>query len=622
MPDGKYSRRELMELAGKLTMGLGLAGPAFLSGCSSKDGGAAGADGGGGPADADGGGGPADATHAATVTVTDNAGVEWTANATVGEDVSAPAVYVKLTDADGNEHPGLTAWFYADGVEVGACRFDNAYDYINCQLAVTYDGSAVTAPPSSKADGSVDFWRGCRNPITRYGIQAPAPTGADIDWTLLPSYAKEPQPLYDEAHAGYHGEAADYSFNGLGIASLTAMGAGGERSDIGYMSKWNMGFLVNQTPDDWAIVRRADDWAGVWPIYYCDADTGRIIDRTVYPQANFLSPAQSSTYPNNPLVPYGGTYDGTTLTPPPSQWKITGCSFSPNGAHLTSFALLSAMLTKTARDRDHASFWANYPLMEIGPTYTDSGGVVHGAQRRFAWCLRNIFMASYVSADTDYFTAETARNLTIANALPQNDFGIIDTVVSYAGTGAAAGYHGMAEWMQNYLAMTLDAVSHKLPEWKPFAQYVAKLALEWFKHPWVMFATHYTLMCKDPSGNLLTDFSQMLYYSLVDDAHGMWSDADATALLATTTVEEAYNLMVAQYASRGTAWAGMYVDGVSDFHGYVAAPDAYPASFIAAVVAAHNAGAPGADAALRYVQNLPTKPDYSGNQKYHLVPRQ
>ena len=564
---------------------------------------------------------PKDGTHLVVVTVMDAAKRAWFAQAHVGDDPMVAAQYVKLTDAAGNEHAGLTAWFYADCVEVGACRADNAYDYINCRLEVTYDGAVIPHAPSSKPDGTVDFWRGPRNPPIGYGKQAPIPTGADIDWSLLPSYTKESQRLYDETHAGYHGEAADYTFNGLGIASLAGMGSGGERSDIGYMSKWNVGFLVNQTADDWAVVRRADDWAGVWPIYFCDPSTGRILDRNVYPDANFLPPLQQSGIKKNPIVPYGGTYDGDKLTPPASGWKSTGCAFKPNGAHLTSYALLSAMLTKTARDRDHASFWGNYPLMEIGPGYTESGGVVHGAQRRFAWCLRNIFMASYVSADCGYFLAETARNLPIAEALPQNDFGILTTALSYVGTGPSAGYRGVAEWMQNYLAMTLDAVSYKLPEWQPFARYVAKMALEWFKHPWAMLGTHYTLMCRDPSGHPMTDFSQMLYYSLVDRAHGKWTDADAKALFATTTVQDAYKVMLKQYASAGSQWSGKCVNGVSDFHGNITAPDSYPASFIAAVVAAANCGAPGADAALAYVQALPTKPEYTKNQKYHLVPR-
>ncbi|NII11156.1 hypothetical protein [Oleiagrimonas sp. C23AA] len=559
--------------------------------------------------------------HLVTVKVTDGSGKLWSAKAYVGEDPKEPSVYAKLVDDAGHEHPGLTAWFYADGVDVGACRADNAYDYINCRLAITYDGRTIPHAPSSKTDGTVDFWRGCRMPTSRYGVQAPIPTGADIDWTLLPSYTRESQPLYDEAHAGYRGQPADYTFNGIGIASLKAMGAGGERADIGYMSKWNVGFIVNQTAADWAVVRRADDWAGVWPIYYCDPATGGIIDRTVHPQANFLPPIQNASYPENPVVPYGGTYNGVVLIPPTSKWKSSGSSLKPNGAHLTSFALLSAMLTKTARDRDHASFWANYPLMEIGPKYTELGGVVHGAQRRFAWSLRNLFMGGYVSANTDYFFKETSRNLTIANALEKNEFGIIGTNFPYPGKGPAQGYRGMAEWMQNYLAMTLDAVSYKLKEWRPFSQYVAKLALEWFKYPWVMLGTHYDLICREPNGNVMTNFTQIVYYSLVDTLHGKWDAVDAKKLLAASTVEEAYNIVKSQYAGRGKKWEGKCVNGVSDFHGYVASPDAYPAGFIAAVVAAYNTGAPGSRAALEYVRALPTKPAYARDQKYHLVPR-
>lgn len=557
---------------------------------------------------------PKSGMHLVVVTVTDGSKKAWFAHAYVGDDPMAAAKYVKLTDEAGREHPGLTAWFYADGVDVGACRFDNAYDYLNCRLDITYDGEHVAHAPSSKPDGSVDFWRGCRMPTTRYGKQAAVPTGADIDWSLLPSYAKESQRPFNDS-------AKDYSFNGLGLATYTAMGATGERPDIGYMSQWNVGFLLNQTADDWAVVRRADDHAGVWPIYYCHPDTGKIIDRTVYPEANFLSAAQNKSTPQNPVVPYGGSYDGGKLTPPRNIWHSTGCPFKPNGAHLTSYALLSAMLTKTARDRDHASFWANYPLMEIGPAYTARSGVMHGPQRRIAWCLRSIFVASYVSADNSYFTAELERNLPFAKALMKNAFGILTTNTGYRGTGPSAGYKGVAEWMQNYLAMTLDAVSHKLPDWQPFAQYVAKFAMEWFKHPWPMFATQYTCMCIDPKGHLLTDFSQILYYSLVDSAHGKWTDAEAKTLLATTTVQDAYNVLEQHIHRTGESWAGKCVNGVSDFLQYIASPDGYPAGFVAAVVAASNCGAPGADTALAYVQKLPTKPDYSINQKYHLVPR-
>lgn len=179
----------------------------------------------------------------------------------------------------------------------------------------------------------------------------------------------------------------------------------------------------------------------------------------------------------------------------------------------------------------------------------------------------------------------------------------------------------MAPWMQNYLSMALDAVSNKLPAWKPFAQYVGTLCCSWFSHPWCMFGTHYDLMCHDPSGNMLTSLHDVLYYTLVDSAHGKWTDAEASALLSSATVQDAYNLLSAHYAASTHSWSGQYANGVSDLHGIDDKPDAYPATFIAAVVAAKNAGAPGSDAAFTYIQNLPTKPDYSGNQKYHLIPR-
>jgi len=63
------------------------------------------------------------------------------------------------------------------------------------------------------------------------------------------------------------------------------------------------------------------------------------------------------------------------------------------------------------------------------------------------------------------------------------------------------------------------------------------------------------------------------------------------------------------------------VKGVCDLVGNPFSAQAYPADFAAAVVAAFNVGAPESAAALRYIENLPTKPEYQLNQKYHLVPR-
>lgn len=545
--------------------------------------------------------------HLAVVKVRDGAGKVWSAQAHVGDDPKMPAAYVMLVDKAGNEHPGLTAWFYADGVDVGACRFDNAYDYIHCRIDVVYDGAPIAVPPSSKADGTVDFWRGCRMPTIRYGVQAPVPSLDDVDWSVLPSYARQAQAPYNDTYA-------DYTFNGKGLATTPGMGQGGERPDIGYMSQWNMGFLCNGGKADWYIVRQADDWAGVWPIYYCDPQTGTIIDRRVQTHANFL-PVTQQQYKDNPVVPYAGSHDGNKLIPPSSPWKTTACPNVPNGAHLTSYGLLTAMLTGTARDLDHASFWSNYPLMEVGPAYTEKSGVMHGAQRRIAWCLRNIFFASFYSADTEYFSSELNRNLTIANIMPKNPFGIVATLFGYRGKGAARGFKGMSPWMQAYLAMVMDAVAFKQPEWKPFARFVCSLFLQWHEKPYTPLATLYNLMAVDSAGILLASFDEMVRLSCIQQG---WSDTDAQAAVSATTVQQVYDLMVKNFGNR---WSGLIINGVSDYAQYINSPDGYPAGHYAAVIAALNLSLPKAEAAIKYDDLVPTKPDYTKNQKYHFKPR-
>ena len=111
---------------------------------------------------------PKNGAHLVTVTVVDGANRTWFAQALVGDDPMIASKYLKLANANGVEHPGLTAWFYADCVEVGVTRIDCPYDYLNCRLSVTYDGADMPHAPSSKPDGTVDFWLGCRMPPIRY----------------------------------------------------------------------------------------------------------------------------------------------------------------------------------------------------------------------------------------------------------------------------------------------------------------------------------------------------------------------------------------------------------------------------------------------------------------------
>ncbi len=540
----------------------------------------------------------------------------WIARARVGDDPTVAAKVVTFTDADGNPHRGLQAWFYADCVEAGATRLDNAYDYINFRsVTATYDGKNIPVPPSSKADGGFDFWRGCRCPAIRYGKQV-GWDASRIDWSLLPSYARDPQAPWDDSHM-------DYSFNGLGNATTRTMGQGGARPDLSYMSVWNMAFITNPSDGTWAVIRRTEDHIGGWGmVYVSDPDTGHIVDIHKYPGTTTLPQAQVHNYKNNQLAPYGGSYDGDTLIVGkggPKSWHTTASPMVPNGAHLTSYALLAAMVTGTARDRDHASFWSNFPLLEISPLETAKGGVALGAQRRFAWCLRNLFMASHISSDTKYFAEETARNLPIAMAHATNPFGIYDVSTSYPRASVAdGGQRGTATWMQFYLLTTMDAVAHKNPEWMPFAQFLAKFIATWYTYPFSLVQTVYYIIVKGKDGRRMTDFPEMVRESLTLNG---FTDANADALVSAGTVEEAFNAVNAYYAKSGGKWGGKCVNGVADYLGYIRSPEAYPAMAGAATVCAANTGAPGTDKALAYWKALPTKPNFSRNGKFNLAPR-
>jgi hypothetical protein len=271
------------------------------------------------------------------------------------------------------------------------------------------------------------------------------------------------------------------------------------------------------------------------------------------------------------------------------------------------------MITGTARDRDHAAFWANWPLLEINPAYTATGGVVLGAQRRFAWCLYSMFLASYVSSRPDYFTAQVARQLEIANAYPKNAFGIWDTSCPHKGRGAAKGYRGFGCHQYGYMAMVLDAVAHKLPAWQPLAQYIGKFAVTWFSHPYYALFVPYTFVCHDPDGNLMTDWDEMVRLTLVTRR---FTDDQVSAILAATTVDGVYTVIKARIPS----WKGKFVNGISDIDAGTSASSS-TAKGIAQVIGAYNCGTPGIGNAFSTNEALPTKPNYSANQKYHLVSR-
>jgi hypothetical protein len=557
------------------------------------------------------------ATHAIVASVEDGAGRLYSATATRGNDPTAKGEYKPLLAEDGTPHRVLHAMFRDDGVCVGVTSMLAATDELNCKLTVTYDGEPASVAPSSYKDGHYDFFRGCNNPPCRYGKQL-EPDAAMIDRSRLPSYDySTPQGTYDQSHC-------DWTFNGRGSATKAYMGDYGERPDIGFLMVAMMAWLLDPTPVNARLLQMTDDWAGAWDIYWRNPETGGIVDTVKYPGAHCMPSAQLGP---NTIAAYQGSYNGDTLIKPKSAWMVSACPNGPNGAHLASYGALSAMVCPADFNRDNLSMWANWPLLEVNPGYTVKSGVMMMAQRRAAWCLRSLFLASAYSNDADYFKSQMAKNLALANAIPKDEFGLWDVATVYAGAGSAKGALGLAVWMGNYVMEALDAICPTMPEWKPFAQQCGKFYALVGAMPQAPLMSLYVWIYKGTDGKIVrvldTDGSVDVTASLLEMIRlscitGGWTDAQAAAVVAPGVTEQDVFNLIKQAAPY---WTGKFSNGVSDFWGAWYSPDSYPAGDIAATIAAANVGTPGIDAALTRVQNLPQPPNYTGNRKYKHVPR-
>lgn len=549
---------------------------------------------------------PIEGSHTVNVVVTDGAGILWTASATVGNDATLAGQLVNLKNGNGDDHDGLQAMFYADCCRVSANRCDFPYDEEGCLMTVTYDGQPVKVPPSSYPDGTLTFWRGSRMPAIRYGEQVPF-NAANIDWSVLPDFADEKQtPVGVKPHH-------DWSFNGVGSAYYKGMGTAGERGDIGFMSDIDMAFIANPSQETWELVRKTDDWSGNWRTAHpSDPITGKILNKVDYPNVTRLAAVQG-IYPGNPIVPYGGTRRGGVVTPKASVWAISSCPHAPDVAHLTSYGMLTGMITKTAQDMDNMSFCAAYAMYETNPIYYRERGMTSYESRGTAWGLRSIFIAAFHSSDKEYFKAEVERNIDILNVYPVDEFGVYGTHDPYKGV---AGVKGTALWMHTYLSIVVCTMGKKFPSIIPFATKLAQRDIIWFSKPYAFFRTVYSFMTVNADGTRIASFDERVRQSLLADNY---TEEEANSMIAAKTVQEAYDIHKAHTTRRNINWTGKIVNGVADFKSSHTDNDSYPAGAIAAIYAAHNLGIKGLEKAVEYIDNLPTKIDYRSNQQNHII---
>lgn len=533
-------------------------------------------------------------TNQVKVMVTPSNGTVWTGVATVGNDPAAPSIYLSLADATGKPHPGLTMHAWADGVNVCAGRADNAYGYINCRLQVEYNGASVF-------DQTVDFHRGVANATIRYGAQAPWHA---VDPNLVPVYGTQQGP-YDDSRF-------DHSYNGLGTATTADMSSADERDDIAVFPSWDVPFIAAPSDATFAVVRRAADSSGAWPIYFFDPTTGQPLDVTVHPTATLMSYTQA-VFAGNPIVAYGGDYDGDTLDTSKVKWNISGCGRKWDGAHATNYNAAAALATGTARDREHLAFHANAVLMAANPNYYQQSGLfsVHYEERATAWGIRHLFYGAKASSMGAYFQGRLDSECTRATAMiGSNPFGVQGTQFP------SPVVHEVKPWEENYTRMSVGLIAHTNAKWVPYAQYLGKALAGFLAHPCWFMSTIYTWRVLDDTGAYYATWDDLVSGTLTAptvEEGPAWPAADAATMInPATTDEQRWEI---SKAHGNTSGLGDFWPSSSN----AAAPANYISGLHGAVGSLYEFG--GLDAAWTRCISTPTQPNWSLNGKHNILPR-
>lgn len=533
-------------------------------------------------------------THVVTAVIVDADGKTLYAQATIGEDCHDAGQFVIFREfATDAPDPELAAWFWADGCNVGAVLASGHLDR-HGSLAVSYDGARVFG------QGHLDFFRGVANTTIRYG--AHQPTWTPLDRGLFPNY---PALAPGQRLLPPNVDALDFSFNGLGVATTSEMSMTGMRDDIAYLPQWLVPHVVDPTNDTYAIVRKCADSSGCWPIYFV-SDTGDILDIETYPGVSTLPSIQMSPTAQaaNPIKLYQND---------PARWGITGTKYVWDCAHQTAYNFVAAATTGSARDRFHASVHAQAVLSYLNPSYRAKSHIWCGQERASAWSLRSLFLASRVSAHTEYFTRQLDKALAMYPFTGK--LGYLGTQVDRV---FKDGSKGTAPWEENYARLVIGVVAHALLAWQPVADHLNRWITTILSMPQFPQAAAYTLGCANPdtSEKLVQDAAGNPDYaasmraaigSTLDDLG--YSAADIAAYNAPDATPQQLHDLTLKYNPNYSGQPGDFLD-------YVTSSDGYPAIMRAAVAANFPAISPE----WQRCEGVPTKPNWEKGWAWNVVP--
>jgi hypothetical protein len=278
---------------------------------------------------------------------------------------------------------------------------------------------------------------------------------------------------------------------------------------------------------------------------------------------------------------------------------------------------VAALATGSAHDLDAVAFQANAPLLFMNPAYRAKSLMYQQQVRSLAWSVAYVFVASQVGRFTPYFKHQMDKQLAIIKAQPANPMYMYAFTHTYT-AASMPGWSGGSAWMEDYVQMVLDPIGFVKPEWHDVCYDHARIRALYFARngklrPACIASTLYTRLHVDPAGNWVD-----IDASDIATLQGAgWPLAEAQAFVATDDVSTA----VALYAKNGKDTVKVSATGMPDMPSGTEGPDGYTSMLKMSLASAVNYRVPGWEVCKRWLDEHPTNPDYSGNQKYHVVYR-
>lgn len=520
---------------------------------------------------------------------------------------------VPFVDAKGNPHPTLTAQFSVRAYATGAARIDVAIENTKAYSSttdVTYDVSIAGPGGGYSQTGLTHF------PLARWkktlwtntpALHIKHDTAYLIATRAVPNY--DQSVTVDEATlAGYASALGGGKFGPMLFGRWAPyMPTTGGRPDIGILPDSYVATILSMDKRAKDMMLAQADTAGSWPGHYRD-DTagsqtqGKPLNVINYPYATILGGQSDSFNPNT------GKYERL----PAITTIATGSAInaSVDSAHQPSIAYLPYLLTGDFYYLDELHFWAGLNALRPNCVYRqfDKALVNPEQLRGQGWMLRTLAQAAAITPDAhpckQQFVYQYECNMSYYNARytdgVDNVLGIISNDLSYSVNSTTK--NGMSPWQDDFFTAALGHgvellnfdSAKRLLAWKATFQIgrMTDLAV------CVQDAAPYQLAVK-PDAN-------SPFFTTLADCYKFTLPATTLALACGS---------VARLATAGSkVLAG-------DIDGYPSDPAGYPSQFQPGLAAAVDSGAPSGLQAWTSFMARPTKPSYSSQPQFAVVPR-